>query len=258
LALALAPLAARGAVVYSDGFDNGSIASNLQSVGGAALRESGGTLSVTISSPGQGLVINYPTGGINCLELTVNSIRSRFPLRPGDTLTWTWHAVDLASGIKYPLLESKWTHLGVLVAPLQAFQPQRQDPQQARTVFSTRKRDRSGNTVTVTQRYDPADLNMLPPAGKQLKQRWDRWTGAGGGEVVQCEIVIVDAAGMVCRYVKLFPAQDPPSFEPVSLTVTANFPVDLTLDGVVGDDLHQATVETTDTTEIPVDVVVPD
>ena len=255
LAVALAPLPARGAVVYSDGFDDGSIASNFQSIGGAVLSESGGTLSVDISSPGQGLVLNYPTSGINCLELTVDSIRSKSPLKAGDTLTWTWYAVDLASGIRYPLLESKWMHLGARLAPFTgSLREQKQDPQQARTVFSTRKRDRNGNTVTVTQRYDPADLNMLPPAGKQLKQRWDRWVGAGGGEVVQCEIVIVDAAGMVCRYVKLFPAQDPPSFQPVSLQVTANFPVELTLDGVVGDDLHQDTVDADEATEIPLDV----
>src|SRR5262245_52623950 len=205
LAGALVPLAARAAVVYSDDFDDGSVASNIHSIRGAVLNESGGTLSVDIGSSGQGVAVDLPVSGIHCLELSVGSIRSKSPLKMGDTLTWTLYAVDLASGVKYALLESQWMNIpAARLAASQALVPQPpQDPQQARTVFSTRKKDSKGNTVTVTQRYDPADLNMLPPAGKQLKQRWDRWTGPGGGEVVQCEIVIVDAAGMVCRFVRL-------------------------------------------------------
>jgi len=217
--LAAFPAAAADLLLYQEGFDNGKVPATVHALRGAQLVPAGGQLAVVVSSPGQGVSLDIPNNQINCFVVTLAGIHPNGALALGDTVSWRWIVADAVSGQEYSLLESTWTKTGS-------------------TTFTTRKKDKSGNTVVVRQTVSKEDLDVVPPAGQQAKIQWDRRT-VDGVEQVQLEIVFVDpATGKVTRIVRLFPWQDPKSFSSVRIELTANFPVEISLESVEGAEEH--------------------
>lgn len=215
--------------IYRDDFDDGVVASNLSSIGGASLTEGGGLMTVGIANPGQGLALDVPTDAINCMLFDYAGLTPAGALGPGDQIRWQWRVTDPMTSTSYVVLESVWEQVGTFTT--------------APTIrFTATKKNASGAVVMVHQEVAPGDLTAVNPgAGEAIKIKWDRREVSGETQV-QCEIVRCNrATGQVLQVLKLFPWQDPPSFVSDRIEVTANFAGSIAFEAVAGDDLHEPT-----------------